>query len=122
MDKAIESVEMVDSSGAKTKWKRTESGIHAEVQFENAIHIDLQFDLTDEELKDFHQRLEDQRTARIQRAVRLYFGHRKTLREIATELKISKSQVFKDLQAFKRESILRHKHELLKNHSFTVGL
>ena len=117
MDKSIELVETVDNSGEKPKCWRTESGIHAEVQFENAIHIDLQVDMTDEEAKTLYQRLEDQRTSRIQRTVRLYFGHRKTLREIATELGISKSQVFKDLQGFKQESIMRHKHELLKNHS-----
>lgn len=83
------------------------------------IHIDVEIPLTDAEYDYQVELFEQTRSERIRKEVHLYFSVRKTIREIAGIIGISKSQVHKDLRRY-RDDILRGVKDDIRINSRTL--
>jgi len=103
-------VDKVDKLGPK--WWRDERGINVLTQFSPEIHIDIDFNLTTDEYDNYIMMIQDRRASRVQRAVSLYFAEKKTLREIAKIVGVSKSQVHKDLRGYRKKFLSSIKLDL----------
>ncbi len=103
----------MDSS--EPRWSRESDGIHIDVEFAPEIHIDVDFNMTEQEYADLMDHIEGRRVSRIKQVVHLYYSARKTIREIADIVKVSKSQVHKDIVGFRNEFLSTVKHDLAIN-------
>jgi len=95
--------------------------LEVEVQFQPEIFIDLEFDLTEDEYNQQVNAFLNLRSARIQQEVKLHFAERKSCREIESIVKISKSQVHKDIVAYRNEFLKSIKQDISFNKS-ALGL
>jgi len=100
-----------------TRWHRDAEGIHIDVEIQPEITVPLEFNLSDTEYARQIDILVNWRTTRIQRAAKLYFADKRTVREIAEVLKISKSQVHNDIAGYRNEVLKSIKQEVGPNGS-----
>ncbi|MCK9573043.1 MAG: sporulation transcriptional regulator SpoIIID [Candidatus Omnitrophica bacterium] len=101
----------------ETRWHRDAEGIHIDVEIQPEITVPLEFNLSDTEYARQIDILVNWRTTRIQRAAKLYFADKRTVREIAEVLKISKSQVHNDIAGYRNEVLKSIKQEVGPNGS-----
>ena len=78
-------------------------------------YVNVEFNLTEEEYQYQLRLLEDSRSVRIEQEIRLHYAEMKTLREIADIVKISKSQVHKDLIEYRKTALKARKLDVDKN-------
>ena len=89
--------------------------LHIEVQFEQAIHIDQNFELTDNEIAFMYGLVGSPKESRMQAIQKLYFGVSLPVRQIATHLNLSVSQVYSDINECKQNIIKGIKKDLRSN-------
>jgi len=99
------------------RWYRDAEGIHINVEIQPEITVSSEFNLSDTEYAQQLDTFVNWRTTRIQQAAKLYFADKRTVREIAGVLKISKSQVHKDIVGYRSEILRGIKQEVDPNGS-----
>ena len=89
--------------------------IHIDWPFAQPIDFDIQFELTGKELIYMTDLVGDKREIRMQKIARLYFAMKVTVRDIAQQLKLGKTQVYNDLSDYKRQIMKDIKKDLRMN-------